>query len=70
MVDLIWWFLIFVVRNAILKSYSLYSAQLFAVNEHKDLYLANATTENLGEYSKSALKMSFTQRAQIFHVGR
>ena len=29
-------------------------------NEHKDLYLANATTENLSEYSKSALKKRFS----------
>ena len=38
--------------------------------EQKDLYLANSTTKNLGESSESALKMSFSQRAQIFHVGR
>lgn len=36
----------------------------------KDLYLAIATTKNLGEYSKSAVKMSFSQTAQIFHMGR
>ena len=36
----------------------------------KDLYLANATTKNLGEHSKSAVKMSFSQTAQIFHMGR
>ena len=39
-------------------------------HERKDLYLANATTKNLGVYSKPAVKMSFSQTAEIFHMGR
>ena len=33
--------------------------------ERKGLYLVNATTKNLDEYSKSAVKMSFSQTADI-----
>ena len=61
-------FLIFVIRNAISTDYSLYSVQFFAVSRAERFILANATTKNLGEYSESALKISFSQRALIFHI--
>ena len=34
-------------------------------HRRKDLYLVNATTNNLGEYSKSAVKMSYSQSTDI-----
>ena len=50
-----------VVRDAILTGYLCNLRNSLPFHGRKDLYLANATTKNLGEYSKTAVNMSFSQ---------